>query len=146
MSRPESRRPAGWGHSMAGSIAINIYSVSRVVEESTGLEPRHTQPQHTCTNSLDCCYSLLPLRPLFPPNAITTQADRLGPWTVVVWPHSFLCQRARALTTVRLLIETNIKLRPVNFNHIKMSQLKCQGNRLILPLCSKLNLCHYDSS
>ena len=40
MSRPESRRPVGWGHSMAGSIAINIYSAGRVVLESSGLESR----------------------------------------------------------------------------------------------------------
>lgn len=39
MSRPEPGRPAGWGRSMAGSLAINIYSASRVAEESTRLEP-----------------------------------------------------------------------------------------------------------
>ncbi|KAI4823412.1 hypothetical protein KUCAC02_011996 [Chaenocephalus aceratus] len=80
MSRPESRRPAGWGHSMAGSVAINIYSARRAAEESTGLESgsqRHSQSQHKYTNTLQCC-SLLPISPLSPPNAITTQADRLG--------------------------------------------------------------------
>lgn len=48
MSRPELGRPIGWGLSMAGSLAINIYSVSRVVNTpgawaaQSGRKSQHT--------------------------------------------------------------------------------------------------------
>lgn len=85
MSRPEPGGPAGRGRSMAGSLAINIYSASRVAEESTRLEPvqaerRKKKSQHTHAQTLAEGLSA----PFFPPSAITAQADRLDPPSVVL--------------------------------------------------------------
>lgn len=76
MSRPEPGRPAGWGRSMAGSLAINIYSTSRVEQSLCSAAPQKVSAR-TCTNAVECCW------PLFPPRAITAQADRLDPASVV---------------------------------------------------------------
>lgn len=79
MSRPEPGRPAGWGLSMAGSLAINIYSASRVVNTpgawaaQSGRKSQHTHAQTQWSAG----------GPVFPPSAITAQADRLDPPSVV---------------------------------------------------------------
>lgn len=90
--QPESRRSAGWGHSMAGSIAINIYSTSRVVEESAGLEPStapHTAHLHKHPGEWS---SLLSLSPLFPSGQCNYSTGRqAGPSGCCSRPQSFLC-------------------------------------------------------
>ena len=89
---------------------------------------RRTQSQRTYTNTLECCYSLLPLSPLFPLNAITTQADRQGPRTVVF---DLIASSAKeqALTTAQLLVDTAINLQ-FQCNSV-MQQQKCPGSELI---------------
>lgn len=123
MTRLESRQPAGWGHSMAGSTAINIYSASRLAGELTDLEPG----QHSATHSLRPHTQTL-LKPSSPKLSFPTQCNyhtvrQAGTSDCCFWPHSFLCQGAQALTTTWLLMDNNIKLASVHFYHVvgKMS-------------------------
>lgn len=62
-------------------------------------------------------------KPSFPIQCNYNTSRQAGPWDCCFWPHSFLCQRVRALTTAQLLVDTTIKLQSVHFNHIadKMS-------------------------
>lgn len=100
MSRPESGRPAGWGLSMAGSLAINIYSASRAAEESTRLEPAQRRAAeslntHTRTNTVECC------RPHFPTQRNYSTGRQTGPSVCCFWPHGFLCQESTTFSAAR---------------------------------------------
>lgn len=58
------------------------------------------------------------LKPPFPTQCNYNTGRQAGTSDCCFWPHSFLCQRTRALTTARLLIDATIKLLSVRFNHI----------------------------
>lgn len=98
MSRPEPGRPAGWGHSMAGSLAINIYSASRVAEESTRLEPVQRSAAESLNTHMhkDCGVLSAP----FPTQRNYSLGRQTGPCICCFWPHSFLCQKKAALNAM----------------------------------------------
>lgn len=101
MSRPEPGRPAGWGRSMAGSLAINIYSTSRVAEESTRLEPVQRRAAESLSTHMHkrCGVLLAP----FPTPCNYSTGRQTGPCVCCFWPHSFLCQNNAALKAARRL-------------------------------------------
>lgn len=111
MSRPEPGRPAGWGRSMAGSLAINIYSASRVAEESTRLESVQRSAAESLNKHMHKHCGVLSAP--FPTQRNYRIGRQTGPCVCCFWPHSFLCQKNVALNAARRLLSSSATITAV---------------------------------